>query len=254
MPSMMMRDAGHRQSVLWAGAAAATSLAFYSLLPAADDAVARAPPKMQPQPPAAAPPMLGRAAVPAPAVSTDGLILYGVSGGGPAGMAAIIGRAAASARVVPVGKDYRPGLTVKEVGAAHAILVSAGQETRLDLGGKQAVVAPPPAQAHAALPQGFEGMDAPALRLGLRPRKRDGRISGFELRSTRDLPLLGRAGLQPGDVIVAVNGQAFESEEKLLELPQEIAGSYVAEFEVERDGRRVKLSLPVHERPAALLN
>ena len=94
-----------------------------------------------------------------------------------------------------------------------------------------------------------QGMDAVALRLGMRPRKEDGRITGFELKQSRDLAPLQRAGLQAGDVIVAVNGQDFTSEEKLMELPAEIAGSYSAEFEIERDGRRMKLSLPVNKQP-----
>ena len=231
------------------GGAAAAALAAYLLLPRGSAAV---PPVVQapPPPPAPMPPssMTTDAPAPAPLVSTEGLILYGVSGGGPAGMAAIIGRASGAPRVVPVGRDYRPGLTVKEVGATYAILLGGGQETRLDLNGSSRPVEPRSAEAAppSALPPAIQGMDAPALRLGLRPRRTSGRISGFELKSGADLPALLRAGLRPGDVIVAVNGQAFESEEKLLELPREIAGSYVAEFDVERGGIRVRLSLPVN--------
>ena len=231
------------------GAAVAAALAAYLLLPresaAVPPVVQAPPPQPAPMPP---PAMTADAPAPAPPVSTQGLILYGVSGGGPAGRAAIIGRSSGSPRVVPVGRDYRPGLTVREVGASYAILLGGGQETRLDINGSSRPVESRPAEAAApsALTPAVQGMDAPALRLGLRPRRIDGRISGFELKSGADLPVLLRAGLRPGDVIVAVNGQAFESEEKLLELPREIAGSYVAEFDVERGGSRVKLSLPVN--------
>jgi general secretion pathway protein C len=162
-------------------------------------------------------------------------------------MAAIIGMASGYPRIVPVGREYRPGLVVKEVGATHAVLADAGRETRLELNGSRSTVSSQPSPAPAPPPApGLAGMDAPALRLGLRPQKANGRITGFELKAGADLPVLHRAGLRPGDVILAVNGQAFESEEKLLELPREIAGSYVAEFEVERAGDRIKLSLPVN--------
>ena len=191
-----------------------------------------------------------------PVVSTEGLVLYGISGGGSAGLAALIGPASGYPRIVSVGKDYRPGLKLKEIGPTHAVLASGGQETALHLGGRTAAPVSRSAEAPAITAQPaaspgphHQGMDAVALRLGMRPRKEDGRITGFELKQSRDLAPLQRAGLQAGDVIVAVNGQAFTSEEKLMELPQEIAGSYSAEFEIERDGRRMKLSLPVNKQP-----
>lgn len=188
-------------------------------------------------------------------VSTEDLTLYGVSGGGSEGLAAIIGAASGSQRLVRIGRDYRPGLTLKEVGPSHAVLASAGQDTRLELnrfagasepgGGQAKASAASPAPPIARM----GGMDSLDFRLGMAPRRSGGRIDGFSLKRGADLPVLRQAGLQPGDVIVAVNGQPFDSAEKLSELPREIAGSYIAEFEFERGGHRMKASLPINDRP-----
>ena len=86
--------------------------------------------------------------------------------------------------------------------------------------------------------------------MGLTPRKVGGRTTGFAIRPGANLPALQRAGLQPGDVLVAVNGQAFESEEKVMELAREIAGSYTADFEFERGVKRMKASTEVNKRPS----
>lgn len=229
-----------------AAVAIAAALAVASPGPQAAPAAPAPPPKMPPPDlPAPVAPV-----APAPAASAEGLVLYGISGGGPAGLAAIIGPASGSARVVPAGSEYRPGLEVREIGLTYAILAGAGQETRLDLNGTARGAAPSPADAAAAAsPADFAGMDAIDLRLGTSARRQAGRITGFQLKHGADLPVLRKAGLRPGDVIVAVNGQAFESEEKLIELPREIAGSYSAEFEFERSGRRMKTTLPVNARP-----
>ena len=242
--------------MLWVGVATAAALGAYVVSAGTSpnpsdvrqvEAKASTPPSPQIPPPALATPP---DPVSVAAASADGLVLYGISGGGSAGMAALIGPASGYPRIVRIGMDYRPGLTLKEIGTTHAVLVSAGQETALHLGGVPTPDVETPRVASAtptAAPQmGPQGMDVVALRLGMEPRKSDGRITGFELKQDRGLPLLQKAGLREGDVIVAVNGQAFASEEKLMELPQEIAGSNIAEFEIERGGKRMKLSLPVN--------
>lgn len=190
----------------------------------------------------------------APVASVDGLILYGIGGGGPRGRAALLGTAGGGQRMVPAGKEYRPGLRVREVGANYVLLASAAGDTRLELnryGPPEEARAVPTRTLAAAPPAAAPTGSAEVLklRLGLAPRKSGGRITGFTLRRGADLPLLQRAGLKAGDVLVAVNGQAFESEEKVMELPQEIAGSYTAEFEYERGGKRMKSKLEINPRP-----
>ena len=236
------------------GAIAAALLGVAALRPGGQEGSGQIrQPAVSPPPVPAPPPPIPAAAPPSPpVVSTEGLVLYGISGGGPAGLAAVIGPASGSPRVVPLGKDYRPGLTVKSIGSSYAVLVSGGQEALLHIGGHASPLKgrgpSAPSQGVRTPQAGLAGLDATALRLGMRPHREGGRITGFELKESRDLTLLQRAGLQEGDVIIAVNGQAFVSEEKLMELPQEIAGSYTAEFDILRNGKRVQLSLPVNSR------
>jgi general secretion pathway protein C len=255
MPSTPMPDPSTRRLVLGGGLAVAGALLVYSL--AGSDAPAPA----DPAPPPAAAALEAAPAMPVPRpvttpqpTSAEGLILYGVAGGGPGGLAAVIGPAAGSQRLVRVGRDYRPGLTVKEVGPAHAVLTSAGVDTRLELyrfagtapasAAAPATPAGPPAATSGAL-------DKAALLAGMSPHRQGDRIKGFTLKAGAGLAPLLKAGLRQGDVLVAVNGQAFDSSEKLLELPSEIAGAYTAEFEYERNGKRMKASLPVNPRPSS---
>uniref|UniRef100_UPI0012E12659 PDZ domain-containing protein n=1 Tax=Sandarakinorhabdus oryzae TaxID=2675220 RepID=UPI0012E12659 len=51
------------------------------------------------------------------------------------------------------------------------------------------------------------------------------RLVGWRLASVAALPALERAGLQAGDVLVAANGSELISEEKIMELPQELASN-----------------------------
>lgn len=74
----------------------------------------------------------------------------------------------------------------------------------------------------------------------LAPRQVSGRTSGYTLRTT--VPALARAGLQPGDTIVAVNGTPL-GPEQLQELAWTINNSTRTEFEIERGGRRMRFTL-----------
>lgn len=206
--------------------------------------VAPVPPPPPPSPPAPAPPA-------ADASALAGLTLRGVMGGGPSGGAAIVAANGAE-RVVRVGRELIPGVILREVGIRHAIASSPGGDIRLELnktGGTILSAAAPGAPAMALNAPPTPHREALQYRLGLAPQKVDGRIRGFAIRPTARLPMLERAGLRPGDILVSVNGQAVESEEKVIELPQEIAGAYTAEFEFIRGGKRMKASLDVNKRP-----
>ncbi|HST35908.1 MAG TPA: PDZ domain-containing protein [Allosphingosinicella sp.] len=197
--------------------------------PATQAVTSTAPPVPVPQ----APP------VPPPADASQ-LRLYGVMGGG-----AVIGLADGSQRYVPLGREVLPGLTLKRLEVHHAVLDSGGTEIRLGFDGiaeAQATAAPPPGQA-AQAPAGEASLrqETQRYRLGLVARRQNGRVTGFIVRPGAELPTLARAGIQPGDVILSVNGSTL-NEEQMLELAWTIANSNRTEFEVERGGRRVRLS------------
>jgi type II secretion system protein C len=233
-----------------AAGAGVLALAAALLLMRPETPPAPAPPPPLPQ--AAAPSQMAEAAPPAamPAPSTEGLKLHGLLGAG-----AVIALPDGRQRWVRVGGDVLPGLRLEEVRQNLAVLASSGGRFELSFEGV-ATRPPPTATAGAAPPPAAAGAerlreDHLRYRLGFEPRRADGRITGFAIRRQADLPMLRRAGLQPGDVLVSVNGQSFDSEEKVQELASEIAGSFTADFEFERDGRRMRRSLEVNPRPQA---
>lgn len=196
-----------------------------------------------PQPVPAAPVPIPVAAAPAPApvpvADTSQLRLHGLLASG-----AVISTGNGGQRLVPVGREALPGLTLVRVEQNHAIFQSASGEVRLGFDGiaqgdpTGAAAAPAPA---AAGPAG-QREETLRYRLGLAPRMAGGRVTGYTVRANVEMPALARAGIRPGDVIVAVNGASFD-EERLQELAWTIANSAEARFEVERDGRRIPLTL-----------
>ena len=174
----------------------------------------------------------------APPADTSQLRLYGVLGDG-----AVIGLADGSQRYVPLGREILPGVKLERLEVHHAVLASPGGEIRLGFDGVARGQAAAPGQA-AATPAGEAALRAETTRyrLGLAPRSQQGRVTGFTVRADADLPILARAGIRPGDVIVSVNGSTL-NEEQMLELAWTIANSATTRFEVERGGRRVRLAL-----------
>ncbi|HEX8256934.1 MAG TPA: type II secretion system protein N, partial [Allosphingosinicella sp.] len=243
---------------LAAGLAALLAFLIYLLMPAAEEPpvelgeeAAMPAPEFAPAPPPAASAPLPPAAPPA---SVAGLVLHGVLGGGPGGGAAIIRFPDGSQRAVRVGREFLPGLTLKEVGLRHALIATAGGDMRLEFnkpaeavaGTASAPAAPSPAEASAEQRRRRETLQ---YRMGLAPRTEGGRVVGYAMRPGASLPLFEQAGLRPGDVIVRVNGKALKSSEKVLELSDELATSYTAEIEYIRGGRRMKGSVPVNKKP-----
>ncbi|HLL31237.1 MAG TPA: type II secretion system protein N [Allosphingosinicella sp.] len=213
-------------------AAAAGACAWLAASPAADVPQPRRP-DPAPAPPAAAP-----IATPAPAPipgSALGLILYGVSGGGSAEPAAIVGSGSGGQRLVRVGKDFHPGLTLTEVGPDYAILVTGGRPARLKLrrfGEPSKGDAPRIADSEMK-----RGIEAAVLRNILRPVA----SGGYALSGGQSLPKLQKAGLRAGDVILSVNGSRFD-EERMSELAWEMQNASKTAFVFERDGKRMRAS------------
>lgn len=198
-----------------------------------------APPAPVPAAPVQVPVAAAPTPAPVPVADTSQLRLHGLLASG-----AVISTGNGGQRLVPVGREALPGLTLVRVEQNHAIFQSAGGEVRLGFDGialadpSAAAAAPAPA---AAGPAG-QREETLRYRLGLAPRMAGGRVAGYTVRANVEMPALARAGIRPGDVIVAVNGASFD-EERLQELAWTIANSAEARFEVERDGRRIPLTL-----------
>lgn len=196
------------------------------------------PPAAEPAPLSVAPSAPAAASAPAPiAGSALGLILYGVSGGGPSGLAAVIGPTTGGQRLVPLGKDYRPGVKLTEIGPEYAVLDSGGRPVRLEL--RRFGEAAADEAARVADSQRERGIESAVLRHILKPVVSNGRIGGYALRGGESLPQLQRAGLRAGDVIVSVNGSQFD-EERMSELAAEMANATRTEFVFIRNGKRMR--------------
>ena len=210
-----------------------------------------APPPVGPTPPAPAPaPMptpavapVPVAAAPAPVPTADlsQLRLHGLLASG-----AVISSGNGGQRLIPVGREALPGLTLVRVEQTHAVLQGAAGEVRLGFDGivqatdvSSAVAAPAAPVGTGAAAQREEAL---RYRLGLAPRIVGGRVTGYTVGSNVEMPALARAGIRSGDVIVAVNGRPLD-EEGLQTLASTIAASGRVLFEVERGGRRIPLAL-----------
>ncbi len=222
-----------------AGGFAAVAAASYAWL-SASPAPPAAPPAPLAAQPAAAPVIPPQPEAPAaPIVSADGLILYGVSGASR-NAAAIIGSRLGGQRVVAVGSDYRPGLKLAEVGVDYAVLQNGAQGIRLEL---SRYAAGGSAKATAALPAEEEQkLEAAVLRNILKPVMANDRIGGYALRPGESLPQLIRAGLQPGDVIMSVNGSRLD-EERMSELAWQMGNAQKTEFIFIRNGKKMRATL-----------
>jgi general secretion pathway protein C len=233
---------------LWLGGGLFGSIAALAvaLTSADENRVAAVAPALA-QVPLATPPVSPAVPAPTPAPDLGGLRLHGLTATG-----AIIASNGGQ-RLVRLGREVIPGVTLEEVRQHHALLSTSAGLFELAFLGSARSAAPLEAAAGAtpttAAPMPARPTEVLQYRFGLAPQRTDGRITGFAVRSGAEMPLLQRAGLIAGDVLVGVNGQIFDSEEKVMELAGEIAGSYTAEFEFLRNGRRMKASLPVNPQP-----
>lgn len=179
-----------------------------------------------------------------------GLVLKGIFADGSGGGSIILGSTGGEDRVARNGSEIAPGLRLTGIYSSYALMTGSAGSMRMEIGkGPFLPVLDP--SASAGTWSGAEAFtDAPRSEasqpLGLTPVRTNGRIEGFAITPATSIPQLQQAGLKVGDVLVAVNGQAFESTEKVLELSNEIATSRTAEFEYVRQGKRLKSTLRIN--------
>ncbi len=225
-----------RRLLILGGVAGLLLLALACLLLAAPGETPSPVPVAPPPPPVAAPPQQPAPPPVSPAASPEGLRLHGVTGAG-----AIIAMPSGNQRLVMLGRDVLPGLKLEQVRVDHALLRSGAGAFRLDFTGVTAADAPAAPVPAAAAPEAAQREETLRYRLGLEPRRTGERIASHVVRPGANLPVLARAGLRPGDVILRVNGSQLD-EERLEELAWTIANSERVEFEIERGGRPMRLA------------
>ncbi len=175
------------------------------------------------------------------------LTLFGLRAGGEGGGSAIIGLPDGRQMSVAVGEAVEPGLILAEVGADHVVLSRGAARSRLGFG--QAVAdaparpTPPPAPSTDQVITPTSGGPVATIdpkralaAISLQPREGGGQIvSGPQA-------MLGAAGLEPGDVILAIDGRPLNGRVSKAMLALRFAGRRSVELQVERDGRPLTLT------------
>ena len=185
------------------------------------------------------------------ATGSSQMRLFGVRADGAGGGSAIIGLADGRQVSVGAGEAVEPGLILQSVGEDHVILSRGGSLSRLifaDTPVGAAAPPPPPATpqvvappAPAAAPASAQAVVVDPARLmaqaSLRPRMRGLGVNGFTVSATGDGAAVRAAGLQSGDVILAVNGTELNSLDRIAALRRDLANSPSAEIRYERGGQ-----------------
>lgn len=181
---------------------------------------------------------------------SSGLALFGVRlGADPARATAIVGNAAGIQGSFAVGEQVAPGVTLASVGPAHIVLSRAGESIRLSLPASP-VPSPPamPVPATVRAPAEAEAVparvDAGQLleQTGLTPRLRDGQPDGYAVIPRGNAEMFRRAGLQPGDVLLTVNGESL-TPERIGELEKVLRGNPSVVVTLQRGSERKTLTL-----------
>ena len=190
----------------------------------------------------------------ATAAGSSQMRLYGVRAGGPGGGSAIIGLSDGRQLSVGVGEEVEPGLTLQSVGTDHVTLSRGGSVTRLIFSetpvgaaappappaGEQTIMPTPPAPSPPPTQAQTGPVVDPASLMGqasLRPRMRGLGINGLTVSATGEGQALRDAGLQSGDVILAVNGTELNSPQSIAGLRGQLSNATSAEIRFERNGQ-----------------
>lgn len=201
------------------------------------------------------------------AVVTDlDLKLYGVRADQATGRgSAIIGLPDGRQASVAVGEQIVPGVTLQAVRMDGVTILRGGVPQMLFLdqsrpatsvagaaagAGSTRIGGPPPPPIPGLTPPSGIGAggvapSALAAQIGASPRIAGGRIDGFTLQPQGDGAAFRAAGLQPGDVLVSIDGVRVLNADSIAALPDLVGRDAQATLEVERGGRIVPLSVKI---------
>ena len=199
-------------------------------------------------------------------------MLFGVRVGGQDGGSAILGLSDGTQVFASVGEQIDGDAVLESVAYDHVVLVRGGARTRLTferpadipvegeavatdaalagpIGGRNGARAPQIATARApgstSAAPAASATDPAAAMAGatFRPRMRGLGINGFTVGASGDGDALRAIGLQPGDVIVAVNGTELNSLGRIARLKTDLKSAASAEIRYERGGETRTLTL-----------
>lgn len=178
--------------------------------------------------------------------------LFGVRADGRGGGSAIVGTPGGAQGSFLVGEEVAPGVLLRAVGLDHAMLSRGGGQIRIQFQSPSLTPPPPPPPPTLAPLQGptaGAAIDPKAFlaAASLTPRLVNGQVAGYRVMGRGDSNLLTRAGLQDGDVLLAVEGAPFNAE-RMSELPALLAQSSEVEVRIERAGQSLTTRLKMAPR------
>ncbi|WP_306016095.1 type II secretion system protein N [Oceanicaulis sp. MMSF_3324] len=163
-------------------------------------------------------------------------------GAGAQNGSAIIDAENGRQRIVRVGDEIAPGITVEAIHPDRIEINRRGARESLYLRDRErrqarqvASTAPAPQANTPASPQIDQLIDE----LDLGPRLRDGALVGFDIGSDADRTWLARFGLEPGDLILALNDTPVSAPDALA---RALSSSGAYRLSIERDGQRLTLT------------
>ena len=144
-------------------------------------------------------------------------------------------------KAVGIGETVSDGVTLASVEHDHVMLAHGRTRSRLAFPPAPPLSsAPPPPPPPAASSQG--GADSPGAdqaatyETALRPVTSGGSTEGYVWRPGTDGGILSAIGLQPGDVLLRINGTPFDRSERFGELADDIVAGRPVEIEYRRNG------------------
>lgn len=73
--------------------------------------------------------------------------------------------------------------------------------------------------------------------------REDGKVKGYRLRPGRDAAAFEALGLQAGDIVTAVNGEALDNPGKIMQIYRNLGQTTSASLEIERDGSPMSVDI-----------
>ena len=140
-----------------------------------------------------------------------------------------------------VGDEIVPGVKLKEVGGDFVVIDRGGtaEQLFLDQSTPAPVASPTGAAPPAALVAAPAGAQAILDAVSVQPRMSGSEMSGLILTPKGDGAAFKAAGLEPGDILLAVDGKRVQA---ITDLPALPAGGSGPILQVERAGRTITVS------------
>ncbi len=140
-----------------------------------------------------------------------------------------------------VGDDIMPGVKLKEVGGDFVVIDRGGtaEQLFLDQSTPAPVAAPGGVTPPATTAAPATGVQAVLDAVSVQPRMSGSEMSGLILTPNGDGAAFKAAGLEPGDILLAVDGKRVDA---ITDLPSLPAGGSGPVLQVERAGRTITVT------------